>query len=89
MSVEREIWGWAWADGGVTRVQIRASDETECRSAHLEALADQRGSAFPSRGPRGTGVPCCSPRARRPSVATASPSRGGADSIHGIPANVV
>jgi DMSO/TMAO reductase YedYZ molybdopterin-dependent catalytic subunit len=36
VSVEREIWGWAWADGGVARVELRISDDMEWRSADLE-----------------------------------------------------
>jgi Domain of unknown function (DUF4062) len=31
-----EIWGWAWADGGVASVGVRISDETAWQSADLE-----------------------------------------------------
>ena len=34
LSVEREIWGWAWADGGVHRVDVRAG-EGDWRPASL------------------------------------------------------
>jgi DMSO/TMAO reductase YedYZ molybdopterin-dependent catalytic subunit len=34
---EREIWGWAWADGGVGSVNVRISDETGWQSAQLES----------------------------------------------------
>jgi sulfane dehydrogenase subunit SoxC len=36
LSREHEIWGWAWADGGVASVGVRISDETAWQSADLE-----------------------------------------------------
>jgi DMSO/TMAO reductase YedYZ molybdopterin-dependent catalytic subunit len=36
LSVEREIWGWAWADGGVGSVHVRTDDATTWRAARLE-----------------------------------------------------
>lgn len=36
LGVKREIWGWAWADGGVSRVEIHTSDHTAWRRAELE-----------------------------------------------------
>ena len=36
LSVEREIWGWAWADGGVRSVYVRTDDAAMWRPAELE-----------------------------------------------------
>jgi DMSO/TMAO reductase YedYZ molybdopterin-dependent catalytic subunit len=35
-SVEHEVWGWAWADGGVARVEVRAGDQAAWIRAELE-----------------------------------------------------
>lgn len=37
MSAEREIWGWAWADGGVRSLYVRAGDGEAWRPAELES----------------------------------------------------
>lgn len=36
LAAEREIWGWAWADGGVQSVQVRTDDAATWRAAELE-----------------------------------------------------
>jgi DMSO/TMAO reductase YedYZ molybdopterin-dependent catalytic subunit len=36
LSAEREIWGWAWADGGIRSVHVRADDAATWRPAELE-----------------------------------------------------
>ena len=36
ISAEREIWGWAWADGGVRSVFVRTDDPATWRRAELE-----------------------------------------------------
>ena len=37
VSTEFEIWGWAWADGGVKGVEVQVGDGQPWRSAHLES----------------------------------------------------
>ncbi len=37
VSAERDIWGWAWADGGVRRVYVRTDDAAAWQPAALEA----------------------------------------------------
>src|SRR5262245_27066411 len=36
LSAEREMWGWAWADGGVRSVHVRAGDKATWLPAELE-----------------------------------------------------
>jgi DMSO/TMAO reductase YedYZ molybdopterin-dependent catalytic subunit len=36
LAAEREIWGWAWADGGVRSVHVRTDDAGTWRAADLE-----------------------------------------------------
>ena len=54
LSVEGESWGWASADGGVTRVHLRAQ---------RRQIGDRLTSRFSFPGPRDTGAPSCSRRA--------------------------
>jgi sulfane dehydrogenase subunit SoxC len=44
-----EIWGWAWADGGVSAVEIAASDGTVNLPATLEAPAGHAWQRFHAR----------------------------------------
>jgi DMSO/TMAO reductase YedYZ molybdopterin-dependent catalytic subunit len=37
LSAEREIWGWAWADGGILSLHVRLDDEPTWRPAELES----------------------------------------------------
>ena len=51
-SVEREIWGWAWADGGVRSVYVRTTTR-ESRPAELEPSADASSSRLSVRSTPG------------------------------------
>jgi hypothetical protein len=53
-SVEQQIWGWAWADGGVESVHLRLQDEAAWLPASSSPRADANGSA--SRCPGGRGI---------------------------------
>ena len=58
MSVEREVWGWTWADSGIRNVYVRAGDGEAWRPAELEPRMDTSGSAFQFAGlPRGAVQP--------------------------------
>src|SRR5262245_58960622 len=49
LSVEREIWGWAWADGGVRNVYVRTDDGATWRPAELEPLRGREWQRFSMR----------------------------------------
>jgi DMSO/TMAO reductase YedYZ molybdopterin-dependent catalytic subunit len=88
MSAKREIWGWAWADGGVRSVQVRI-DEATWRPAELEPPRE--------RGWRRFSLPW-TPR-RRGTVALASraeavdgllqPVSGRRNAIHEVTVHIV
>lgn len=48
-SMEREIWGWAWADGGVRRVFVRTDDSGQWREAELEPPREREWQRFSIR----------------------------------------
>jgi hypothetical protein len=35
-AAEHEIWGWAWADGGIRHVHVRSGDAAVWRTAEVE-----------------------------------------------------
>jgi DMSO/TMAO reductase YedYZ molybdopterin-dependent catalytic subunit len=45
-----EIWGWAWADGGVRKVYVRTDDAAAWHPADLSRSRGGSGSVFPSPG---------------------------------------
>jgi Mo-co oxidoreductase dimerisation domain len=88
-AVEREIWGWAWADGGVTRVQIRTSDETEWQSANVEASRGHAWQRFSCTWiPKHRGPVLLISRAET-ERGHRQPIAGRRNAIHGVPVNVV
>ena len=46
LSAEREIWGWAWADGGVRNVYVRTDDAATWRTRRARAVARTRVAAL-------------------------------------------
>jgi hypothetical protein len=61
--VEREIWGWTWADGGVRSVAVRAGGE-DWRSAEVEAPRGRQWRRFSIRWtPRQRGAAVLASRA--------------------------
>ena len=78
LSVEREIWGWAWADGGVRSVHVRAGDAATWRPAELEPPRGREWRRFRCPGRRGSAVQWCWLREPRQWVGWSSRYRGGA-----------
>jgi hypothetical protein len=89
LAVEQEIWGWAWADGGVRSVYIRADDAATWRAAELEPPGGrewQRFSIYWTPGQRGEVV--LASRAEAIS-GLLQPTSGRRNAIHEVAVNVV
>lgn len=86
---EREIWGWAWADRGVSSVQVRISDETEWRPAELEPVRGREWQRFSfAWTPRHRGPVLLASRAETRS-GQRQPMAGRRNAIQGVNVNVV
>ena len=88
LSAEHEIWGWAWADGGVRSVYVRADDAASWRRAELEAPRGREWQRFSMRW---------SPSRRGPVVLASmaeamngllQPASGRRNAIHEVPVDV-
>ncbi len=89
LSAEREIWGWAWADGGIRSVYVRTDDAATWRRAELEPSRGREWQRFSMRWMPG----------RRGAVVLASlaeamdgllqPISGRRNAIHDVPVNVI
>jgi DMSO/TMAO reductase YedYZ molybdopterin-dependent catalytic subunit len=88
VSVERKIWGWAWADGGVRSVHVRAGDDAAWVPAELEAPRGHEWQRFSFTWmPTHCGLVTLASRAE--AVAGASqPISGRRNAIHGVPVKV-
>jgi len=89
MSAEPEIWGWAWADGGVRSVYIRTDDSAMWQRAELEPSRGREWQRFAKRW---------NPKQRGPVVlASLAEAVGGLvqatsgrrNAIHEVPVNVI
>ena len=89
LSVEREIWGWAWADGGVRSVHVRADDAATWQPAELEPRAGASGSAFRFSGRRDSAVRCCWRREPKAMCGLLQPISGRRNAIHEVAVNVI
>ena len=49
LPVKREIWAWAWADGGVRNVYVRTDESATWRRAELEPLRGREWQRFSIR----------------------------------------
>jgi DMSO/TMAO reductase YedYZ molybdopterin-dependent catalytic subunit len=88
LSVEREIWGWAWADGGVHRVDVRAGDG-DWRPASLEPAQGRAWQRFSVRWtPKERGTVVLASRAQTKD-GLCQPISGRRNAIHGVPLNVI
>jgi DMSO/TMAO reductase YedYZ molybdopterin-dependent catalytic subunit len=89
LSVEREIWGWAWADGGVRNVHVRTDDATTWRAAKLEPPrgGEWRRFSIPWT-PRQRGVVVLASRAEAMG-GLLQPISGRRNAIHDVRANVI
>jgi DMSO/TMAO reductase YedYZ molybdopterin-dependent catalytic subunit len=89
LSVQREIWGWAWADGGVRSVQVRADDEAAWRPAELEPPREREWRRFSIPWtPRQRGAVVLASRAEALS-GLLQPISGRRNAIHDVTVNVI
>jgi DMSO/TMAO reductase YedYZ molybdopterin-dependent catalytic subunit len=89
LSAEREIWGWAWADGGVRSVHVRADDTTIWRPAELEPPRGREWQRFSMPWtPRQRGAVVLASRAEAMS-GLLQPISGRRNAIHDVPVNVI
>jgi DMSO/TMAO reductase YedYZ molybdopterin-dependent catalytic subunit len=88
-STECEIWGWAWADGGIARVEIRAGDQAAWQPAEFEAARGREWQRFSMPwSPRQPGAVTLASRATSKS-GLVQPISGRRNAIHSVPVMVV
>jgi DMSO/TMAO reductase YedYZ molybdopterin-dependent catalytic subunit len=88
LSQNIEIWGWAWADGGVGAVEV-AIDDATWRSATLEAAAGRAWQRFAmSWTPQHRGTAVLTSRATSVS-GELQPESGRRNAIYRIPVTIV
>jgi DMSO/TMAO reductase YedYZ molybdopterin-dependent catalytic subunit len=89
LSAEREIWGWAWADGGVRSVHIRADDAATWRRAELEPPRGREWQRFSMRWtPRQRGAVVLASLAEAMG-GLLQPISGRRNAIPDVPVNVI
>jgi DMSO/TMAO reductase YedYZ molybdopterin-dependent catalytic subunit len=89
LSTEREIWGWAWADGGVRRVHVRADEAATWRPAELEPPRGREWQRFSiSWTPRQRGGVVLASRAEAMG-GQLQPLLGRRNAIHAVPVHVM
>jgi DMSO/TMAO reductase YedYZ molybdopterin-dependent catalytic subunit len=89
LSVEREIWGWAWADGGVRSVHVRAGDAATWRPAELEPPRGREWRRFSMPWtPRQRGAVVLAARAEAMG-GLVQPISGRRNAIHEVAVNVI
>jgi DMSO/TMAO reductase YedYZ molybdopterin-dependent catalytic subunit len=88
-SAEREIWGWAWADGGVRNVYVRTDDAAAWRRAELEPLRGREWQRFSmSWMPRQHGAVVLASLAEA-TGGWLQPIAGRRNAIHDVPVNII
>lgn len=86
---EREVWGWAWADGGVKSVVVRSSDDGEWSEATLERAEGRAWQRFTfSWKPQHRGPVLLSSRATS-NAGQRQPLAGRRNSVFGVQVMVV
>jgi DMSO/TMAO reductase YedYZ molybdopterin-dependent catalytic subunit len=88
VATEREVWGWAWADGGVRRVDITVDDGATWLPAQLEPARGREWQRFWLRWTprnRGTAVLAACAEANG---GIRQPATGRRNAIHRVPVNV-
>jgi DMSO/TMAO reductase YedYZ molybdopterin-dependent catalytic subunit len=86
---EREIWGWAWGDGGVRNVYVRTDDAATWRRAALEPPRGREWQRFSipwMPGQRGAVVLASLAEAMDGLL---QPILGRRNAIHAVPVNVI
>ena len=89
LSAEREIWGWAWADGGVRNVYVRTDDAATWQRAELEPPRGREWQRFSMRwmtGQRGAVVLASLAEAMGGLL---QPISGRRNAIHAVPVHVI
>jgi DMSO/TMAO reductase YedYZ molybdopterin-dependent catalytic subunit len=88
LSAEREIWGWAWADGGVRSVHVRADHTTTWRAAELEPPRGREWQRFSIPWvPQQRGAVVLASQAEAMG-GLLQPTSGRRNAIHNVPVNV-
>jgi DMSO/TMAO reductase YedYZ molybdopterin-dependent catalytic subunit len=88
-AVEHEIWGWAWADGGVERVHIRTEDGELWLPAQLEPARGREWRRFSMRwAPLRPGAVLLASRAESKD-GTCQPISGQRNTIYSVPVTVI
>jgi len=89
LSTEREIWGWAWGDGGVCSIDVRVEDAMTWRAADLEPPHGREWQRFSIPWtPRQHGAVVLASRAESFS-GQIQPLSGRRNAIHEVAVNVV
>ena len=89
LSAEREIWGWAWADGGVRSVHVRAGGAATWRPGELEPPRGREWQRFwMPWTPRQRGMVVLASRAEAMGGLLQSIS-GRRNAVHDVPVNVI
>jgi DMSO/TMAO reductase YedYZ molybdopterin-dependent catalytic subunit len=88
LSAEREIWGWAWADGGVRSVHVRTDNAATWRAAEVEPPRGREWQRFSMPWtPSQRGVVMLASRAEAMG-GQVQPSSGRRNAIHEVPVDV-
>jgi len=84
-----EVWGWAWADGGVRALDVTCDDGTTWRPAQLEPARGREWQRFSfAWTPRGRGMVRLASRAESGDGAR-QPEAGWRNAIHRVPVTIV
>jgi DMSO/TMAO reductase YedYZ molybdopterin-dependent catalytic subunit len=87
-SIEQEIWGWAWADGGVESVHVRIGDEATWLPAEVESARGREWQRFTMPwAPRQPGTVVLASRAQSKD-GTRQPISGQRNAIYSVAVNV-
>jgi DMSO/TMAO reductase YedYZ molybdopterin-dependent catalytic subunit len=88
-AVAHEIWGWAWADGGVHSVDVSTDDGASWRPAELEPARGREWQRFSTRWtPMHRGPVVLASRAQV-NGGLHQPASGRRNAIHSVPVNVI
>jgi DMSO/TMAO reductase YedYZ molybdopterin-dependent catalytic subunit len=89
VAVEREAWGWAWADGGIRNVYVRTGNDEAWRLAVLESLRGHEWRRFSFRWTPTHNGPTVLASLAEANNGQLQPASGRRNAIHEVPVNVV
>src|SRR5262245_24225710 len=87
--IEREAWGWAWADGGIRDVYVRTGNDEAWRLAVLESLRGHEWRRFSFRWTPTHNEPTVLASLAEANNGQLQPAFGRRNAIHEVPVNVV